>query len=232
MPLISSANIACGLHAGDVDSMQRSGRARTRPRRRDRRASVVSGSRAFRTTRDAAWRRASFTSASSRRSSRWPASLRNTGTRLRHVKPHGALYNMAARDEELAEAVVTCDSQRRSGADAVRSGRLGAGDGGGAPRTARRQRGVRGSRLSIGREPAAAESAGQRACRMRRSSRRARSRWCRTGAVIAVDGSRVSILSTRSACMEIRPEPPRWRRMRIPRTRSVAAGAGIRVVAP
>jgi UPF0271 protein len=27
------------------------------------------------------------------------------GTRLRHVKPHGAVYNMAARDEALAEAV-------------------------------------------------------------------------------------------------------------------------------
>jgi len=27
------------------------------------------------------------------------------GTRLRHVKPHGALYNMAARDAKLAEAI-------------------------------------------------------------------------------------------------------------------------------
>jgi UPF0271 protein len=28
------------------------------------------------------------------------------GVRLRHVKPHGALYNMAARDRQLAEAIV------------------------------------------------------------------------------------------------------------------------------
>ncbi len=27
------------------------------------------------------------------------------GTRLRHVKPHGALYNMAARDAKLADAI-------------------------------------------------------------------------------------------------------------------------------
>ena len=28
------------------------------------------------------------------------------GTRMNHVKPHGALYNMAARDEKLADAIV------------------------------------------------------------------------------------------------------------------------------
>jgi UPF0271 protein len=33
--------------------------------------------------------------------------LAQQGTRLRHVKPHGALYNMAARDVELAETSVT-----------------------------------------------------------------------------------------------------------------------------
>ena len=27
------------------------------------------------------------------------------GARLQHVKPHGALYNMAARDDELADAI-------------------------------------------------------------------------------------------------------------------------------
>ena len=38
---------------------------------------------------------------------------RSEGVRLQHVKPHGALYNMACRDEALAEAiaraVVACD---------------------------------------------------------------------------------------------------------------------------
>src|SRR5262245_29834366 len=28
------------------------------------------------------------------------------GVRLQHVKPHGALYNMAARDRDLADAIV------------------------------------------------------------------------------------------------------------------------------
>jgi UPF0271 protein len=33
--------------------------------------------------------------------------LQSEGLTLRHVKPHGALYNMAARDENIAEAIVT-----------------------------------------------------------------------------------------------------------------------------
>jgi len=33
--------------------------------------------------------------------------VRAAGGTLRHVKPHGALYNMAARDQKLAEIVVT-----------------------------------------------------------------------------------------------------------------------------
>jgi 5-oxoprolinase (ATP-hydrolysing) subunit A len=40
---------------------------------------------------------------------------RAEGTKLEHVKPHGALYNMAARDREVAEAVaraiVACDPE-------------------------------------------------------------------------------------------------------------------------
>jgi UPF0271 protein len=33
------------------------------------------------------------------------AFARAAGTRLRHVKPHGALYNMAAKDRALADAI-------------------------------------------------------------------------------------------------------------------------------
>jgi UPF0271 protein len=33
------------------------------------------------------------------------AIARAAGTSLRHVKPHGALYNMAARDRALADAI-------------------------------------------------------------------------------------------------------------------------------
>jgi 5-oxoprolinase (ATP-hydrolysing) subunit A len=106
MPLISSANIACGLHAGDVDSMHEAvslanhhgvaigahpsfpdrenfGRREMRLNARDLRECIVAQIESLASVAAAA------------------------GTRLRHVKPHGALYNMAARDEELAEAVVT-----------------------------------------------------------------------------------------------------------------------------
>ncbi|MBR3718671.1 MAG: LamB/YcsF family protein, partial [Firmicutes bacterium] len=33
------------------------------------------------------------------------AVCRAEGTKLHHVKPHGAMYNMAAKDEELADAI-------------------------------------------------------------------------------------------------------------------------------
>ena len=42
---------------------------------------------------------------SSTRSAHWPASRPPLGGRLNHVKAHGALYNMAARDRALAEAI-------------------------------------------------------------------------------------------------------------------------------
>jgi UPF0271 protein len=106
MPLISSANIACGIHAGDDDSMREAvalaleygvaigahpsfpdrehfGRREMRLNARELRECIVAQIESLASVAAAA------------------------GTRLRHVKPHGALYNMAARDEELAEAVVT-----------------------------------------------------------------------------------------------------------------------------
>ena len=106
MPLISSANIACGIHAGDDDSMREAvalaleygvaigahpsfpdrehfGRREMRLNTRELRECIVAQIESLASVAAAA------------------------GTRLRHVKPHGALYNMAVRDEELTEAVVT-----------------------------------------------------------------------------------------------------------------------------
>ena len=105
MPLISSANIACGLHAGDGGTMrvavasaiehgvaigahpsfpdrEHFGRQEMQLGARELHDCIVEQIEALASVAAAA------------------------GTRLRHVKPHGALYNMAARDEGLAEAVV------------------------------------------------------------------------------------------------------------------------------
>lgn len=110
MPYISSANIACGFHAGDPDTM-----LRTVELARDagvaigahvalpdlqgfgRREMRVSPAEAYAMTLYQVGALAGFT--------------RAAGTFLRHVKPHGALYNMAARDAALADAIAAavCD---------------------------------------------------------------------------------------------------------------------------
>jgi 5-oxoprolinase (ATP-hydrolysing) subunit A len=105
MPLITSVNIACGGHAGHEGLMRRTatvarqfgvalgahpgfpdratfGRAERHPPADEIRAMV--------TTQVVACRDV----------------LRTEGFGLRHVKPHGALYNMAAGNEEIAEAIV------------------------------------------------------------------------------------------------------------------------------
>jgi len=105
MPLISSANIACGGHAGDAGSMREAvalaiehgvaigahpsfpdrehfGRQDMEVPARELLECIVAQIESLANVAAAA------------------------GTRLHHVKPHGALYNMAARDEALAETVV------------------------------------------------------------------------------------------------------------------------------
>jgi UPF0271 protein len=104
MPLVSSANVACGGHAGDEASMRatvqlarrhgvavgahpsypdRAGFGRERLARTpdEVRADVVAQVRAL------------------------LAICREQGVTLVHVKPHGALYNAAAGDAELARAI-------------------------------------------------------------------------------------------------------------------------------
>ena len=104
MPLVSSANVACGGHAGDEASMRATvrlarrhgvavgahpsypdrpgfGREKLARAPADVRADVVAQVRAL------------------------LAVCRAEGVPLVHVKPHGALYNAAAGDAELARAV-------------------------------------------------------------------------------------------------------------------------------
>lgn len=102
---VSSANIACGFHAGDpqrmqitVDSALRSGVAiGAHPGLPDmagfgRQETHIAASEVYQLTRYQIGALYGIVKAA--------------GGQLHHVKPHGALYNMAAKDVGLAEALV------------------------------------------------------------------------------------------------------------------------------
>jgi 5-oxoprolinase (ATP-hydrolysing) subunit A len=104
MPFITSANIACGLHAGDASVM---------------RATVQLAKRhGVRVGAHPGW---PDLQGFGRRDMSFPigevealvlyqigalaAFAKAEGVQLRHVKPHGALYNKAAKDRSLADAI-------------------------------------------------------------------------------------------------------------------------------
>jgi UPF0271 protein len=104
MPFVSSANIACGFHAGNPEVMRDTVQLA-------RGLGVAIGAHPSFNDREGFGRREMQLST---------AELENLvayqigalaevsgslGGRLRHVKPHGALYNMAARDQVMADAI-------------------------------------------------------------------------------------------------------------------------------
>ena len=104
MPLVSSANIACGFHAGDPSVMRKTLEAAVaqgvalgaHPGLLDlvgfgRRNMQVSAQEAYDMVVYQVGALAGFAKAA--------------GVSLHHVKPHGALYNMAAKDKALADAI-------------------------------------------------------------------------------------------------------------------------------
>lgn len=104
LAVVSSANIACGFHAGDPDIMRRTvalavehgvaiGAHVSLPDLQGfgRREIPVTPSEAYAITLYQIGALHGFAQAA--------------GTRLHHVKPHGALYNMAARDRRLADGI-------------------------------------------------------------------------------------------------------------------------------
>jgi len=104
MPHISSANIACGAHAGDPAVMRRTLQlARTH--------GVACGAHpGFADIAGFGRREIPITPTEARDLVLWQlgaleAIAGSEGMKLRHVKAHGALYNMAARDLALAEAI-------------------------------------------------------------------------------------------------------------------------------
>jgi UPF0271 protein len=104
MPWITSANIACGFHAGDPATMRRTialciehGVAiGAHPSLSDLQGF---GRREIPVTPDEAYAQTLYQIGALH------AFACAAGTHLHHVKPHGALYNMAARDRDLADAI-------------------------------------------------------------------------------------------------------------------------------
>ncbi|MFG6464674.1 5-oxoprolinase subunit PxpA [Roseateles sp. DXS20W] len=104
LALVSSANIACGWHAGDARLMQRTVAAAL-----DR--GVAIGAHPSYPDREHFGRREMALSPDDVRADvtyqigALAALVRAQGGALHHVKPHGALYNQAARDPALADAI-------------------------------------------------------------------------------------------------------------------------------
>ena len=104
MPWITSANVACGFHAGDFTTMQKTVALA-------KKHNVVVGAhislpdlqgfgrRELRVSPDEAYAMSLYQIGALQ------AVAHAQGVRVAHVKPHGALYNMAARDRALADAV-------------------------------------------------------------------------------------------------------------------------------
>jgi len=104
LDVVTSCNVACGGHAGDRRSMQETVLAAAE---RD----VAVGAHPSYPDREGFGRRSAFLPAHALREplERQIEALVEVagaaGVGVRHVKPHGALYNDAARDREVADAV-------------------------------------------------------------------------------------------------------------------------------
>jgi len=104
LALVSSANIACGFHAGDPGTMSASILAA-------KKAGVAVGAHPSLPDRENFGRRELPVTPDEvfalvvYQVGAFQAMAKSLGVRPNHVKPHGALYNMAACDPALAEAV-------------------------------------------------------------------------------------------------------------------------------
>jgi UPF0271 protein len=105
LELVTSASITCGFHVGDPISILRSIRAAKEkavsvgahpslfdPQNFGRSEMKIEPVEVF---AQVSYQLGAFSALASA-----------AGVRMNHIKPHGALYNMAARDEKLAEAIV------------------------------------------------------------------------------------------------------------------------------
>jgi UPF0271 protein len=104
LALVTSANIACGFHAGDADTIRQSIEAA-------RARNVAVGAHPSLFDRENFGRKElsvkpdEIFDAVVYQHGIFQAIAEAAGVRPNHVKPHGALYNMAVRDEQLADAI-------------------------------------------------------------------------------------------------------------------------------
>jgi UPF0271 protein len=104
MPYLARVSIACGAHAGDAASMDAALRLAAAH-------GVAAGAhpgypdRAHFGRRVLAARADEIGSWVTRQTEALAEAAARLGIRLAHVKPHGALYNVAAEDAEVAEAI-------------------------------------------------------------------------------------------------------------------------------
>ncbi|HEY2625949.1 MAG TPA: 5-oxoprolinase subunit PxpA [Candidatus Udaeobacter sp.] len=104
LALVTSANIACGFHAGDADTMHKSIEAARKhnvavgahPSLFDR---ENFGRKEFPVTPDEVFKAVTY------QLGVFQAIAEAAGVRPNHVKPHGALYNIATHDETIADAI-------------------------------------------------------------------------------------------------------------------------------
>ncbi|HXF84189.1 MAG TPA: 5-oxoprolinase subunit PxpA [Anaerolineales bacterium] len=124
MPFITSANIACGFHAGDPLTMQATIRLA-------RRYGVAIGAHPGWNDAEGFGRREMTVPPEEVEAlilyqvGALAAIAKAEGVALHHVKPHGALYNQAAKDRELAYAIAR--AVKRVGGDLVLVGLAGSG---------------------------------------------------------------------------------------------------------
>jgi UPF0271 protein len=115
LTIVSSCNIACGGHAGDDASM------------RETVVSAISnnvaiGAHPSYPDREGFGRRSAFLVGDELRASliaqikKFAAIVKEQGATLVHIKPHGALYNDAVNDRELAGLVAGCVAAAAPGA--------------------------------------------------------------------------------------------------------------------
>ena len=104
IPLISSANVACGFHAGDPLVMEKTVSFCATE------GTAVGAHPGFPDLQGFGRRNMNMSPKEVKAMLLYQigaldAFLHECGGKLQHVKPHGALYNMAAKEEELAKAI-------------------------------------------------------------------------------------------------------------------------------
>ena len=124
MPFITSANIACGFHAGDTSTMRETVRLA-------KRYGVAVGAHPSWKDREGFGRNElslppdEVEALILEQVNALAEIAKSEGVELHHVKPHGALYNQAAKDHALANAIAR--AAKRVSVDLVLVGLAGSG---------------------------------------------------------------------------------------------------------